>query len=59
MFDDVDARQLRINSFLNNTKIIDKSNNWNILLFKEAYYIKEKRPTLNNGANASKELQIF
>ena len=59
MFDDVDARQLRINSFLNNTKIIDKSNNWNILLFKEAYYIKEKRPTLNNGAKASKELQLF
>ena len=42
----------------NNTTVIDKSNNWNILLFKEAYMIKTHRPSLNFGLKTSKELQL-
>ena len=43
----------------NNTTVIDKVNNWNILLFKEAYMIKTHRPSINYGLKASKELQLF
>ena len=54
----------------NNTTVIDKANNWNILLFKEAYMNKTQRPSLNceehktqrpslNCVRASKELQLF
>ena len=41
------------------TTVIDKANNWNILLIKEAYTIKTHRPSLNCGLKASKELQLF
>ena len=43
----------------NNTTVIDKANNWNILPFKEAYMIKTDRPSLHCGLKASKELQLF
>ena len=42
-----------------NTRIIDRHKNWNILLFKEAIQIKEKKTILNTGLKASKELQLF
>ena len=42
-----------------NTRIIDESNIWNVLLFKEAYHIKEKCPILNNGVKASREMLLF
>ena len=32
-----------------NTKIIDSDDNWNLLLYKEAYHIKRSSPSLNNG----------
>lgn len=57
--DDANRNVFRTNIVRQNTKIIDSSRNWNILLFKEAYFIKEKRPSLNNGVKASKELQLF
>ena len=44
---------------LMNTRVIDRARHWNILLYKEAFAIKKKRPTLNTGIKASKELQIF
>ena len=56
---DDDLRHYLINSVFDNTKIIDSSNNWNILLLKEALYIKRKMPVLNNGLKASKELYLF
>ena len=43
----------------NNTTVIDKANNWNTLLFKEACMIKTHRPSLDCGLKASKELQLF
>ena len=58
--DDVqDPRTSRINLVQMNTRIIYRYKNWNILLFKEAIKIKEKKPILNTGLKASKELQLF
>ena len=42
-----------------NTKIIDNDDNWNLLLYKEAYHIKRSAPSLNNGLKASRELCLF
>lgn len=56
---DVNTRDFRLNLVRSNTKVINHSSNWNILLFKEALYIKEKVPVLNNGVKASRELQLF
>ena len=42
-----------------NTNIIDCDNNWNLLLYKEAYHIKRSTPFLNNGLKASRELRLF
>ena len=45
----------------NNTKILQslQHTNSNILLFLEALHIKFKRPVLNNGLRASKELMLL
>ena len=51
----VDLQNLRtspINLVQISTRIIDSHNNWNILLFKEAIKIKEKKPILNTGLKA-------
>ena len=42
-----------------NTNIIDRDDNWNLLLYKEAYHIKRSTPFLNNGLKASRELRLF
>ena len=44
---------------MTNSKIIDSSNNWNLLLYKEALHIKRRKSILNNGLKASRELQLF
>ncbi len=44
---------------LNNCDIIDRSNNWSLLLLKEAYHIRRCDLPLNHGARTSKELTIF
>ena len=44
---------------LSNTKVIDSSKNWNLLLYKEALHIKIRKSILNNGLKASRELQLF
>ena len=54
-----DNRNSCINLVIDNTKIIDRYKNFNILLFKEAIRINETNPTLNTGVKASKELQLF
>lgn len=45
----------------NNTSILHSLNynNSNLLLFLEALHIKFKKPELNNGLKASKELVVF
>ena len=57
--DKFDFRAACINLVQDNTEIIDRHRNWNILLFKEALKIKELNPILNSGLKASKELQLF
>ena len=42
-----------------NTIVLDRCNNWNELLFKEALMIKRHCPTLNTGLRASNKLQLF
>ena len=54
-----DPRTSCINLVQMNTRIIDRHKNWNILLFKEAIKIKEKKPIFYTGLEASKELQLF
>ena len=44
---------------IDNTNIMDCYKSFNILFFKEAMKINEKKPTLNTGLKASKELQLF
>ena len=56
---DVKTHEFRLNLVRQNTRIIDQSNNWNVLLLNEAYHIKEKCPILNNGVKASWEMQLF
>ena len=59
LHNDVDSSDFKINLVRDNTIIIDQSKNWNILLFKEAFHIKQKSSCLNNGVKASRELQLF
>jgi hypothetical protein len=42
-----------------NWKIIDRSDHWSLLLFKESLAIRRWKHDLNHGAKASKELLIF
>ena len=42
-----------------NTKIIDKSKHWSLILFQESIAINILKPSLNHGTKASKDLLIF
>ena len=53
------SNQFNVSQIRDNTIILDRGNNWNVLLFKEALMIKKHRPTINCGFMASKELQHF
>ena len=54
-----DNRNSRISLVTDNTNIIDGFKNFKILSFKEALKINGRKPTLNTGLKASKELQLF
>ena len=54
-----DIRNLRINLVIDNTKIIDRYENFNIILFKETMKINKRKQTLNTGLKVSNELQLF
>ena len=54
-----DRKTFSVNVVKENTCIIDKARQWEILIFKEPLKIKEKCPTLNSGLKASKELKLF
>ena len=56
---DVNINKFNIAQIRDSTVILDKAANWNVLLFKEALYIKRQKPSLNSGLKASKELQLF
>ena len=55
---DVIPEDFKLNLVQNNVKIIGSAP-WHTLEFKEAYFIKERKPLLNNGIKASKEFQLF
>ena len=59
MLNDVNTHEFMLNLVRQNTRIINQSNNWNVLLFKEAYHIKNKCLNLNNSVKASREMQLF
>ena len=42
-----------------NTKIIEKSKHWSLLLYLESIAINRHKPALNHGTKASKGLLIF
>ena len=56
---DAENRSYQLNCVENNIKVIDSASNWNILLLKEALYIKRSSPVLNHGLKASRELFLF
>ena len=56
---DVHRRKFDINAIRDNTIVLDKSNNWNELLFKEALMIKRHRPILNTGLEPQKNCNCF
>ena len=55
----VDDKELQINTVQSNTKVISRADNWQTLAFKESLKIKEKKPSLNNGIKAAKDLCLF
>ena len=60
IIDDVhDSRTSPINLVQMFKRLIDCHKHWNILVFKEAIKIKERKTILNTGLKASKELQLF
>ena len=54
---DVNCKKFDINKIRSNTIVLEKADNWNELLFKEALLIKPHKPSLNSGLKVSKELQ--
>ena len=59
ILNDVNTHKFMLNRVRQNTGITNESNNWNVLLFKEAFHIKKNCPILNNGVKASGEMQLF
>ena len=55
----IDHIEYVYNSVIDNCKILESCNNWAILHYLEAYYIKTKLPMINFGLKASKELKLF
>ena len=56
---DDEIRDKRINYVRNNIRVVDKSDNWSVLLFKEALSIKDSNPQMNSGLKASRDLNLF
>ena len=52
-------RKFDVNHIRDNIIVLDRCNDWNELLFKDALLIKRHCPTLNIGLRASKEFQLF
>ena len=52
---DTNLKQL----IFDNCKIIDESDHWSLLLYKESLAIHKGKSELNHGTKASKELIIF
>ena len=55
----VSIELLLCNAGTENIKIIYHSDNWTLLQYLEAYYIKTMSSEVNIGLKASEELQLF
>ena len=55
----IDTRELQINTVRDNIKVIRRADHWQNLAFKESLAIKERKPSLNNGIKAAKDLCLF
>ena len=56
---DVNARNFHPQTVHQNITVINKSRNWNILLFLEALAIENLQPFFNSELKASRELKLF
>ena len=54
MLNDDNRHEFKLHLVRQNTRITDQSYNWDVLLFKEVYHIKETCPILNNNVKASR-----
>jgi hypothetical protein len=54
-----DQTSIMAEHVFHNTKVIDKSNHWSLLLYQESLAIQRYKPELNHGFKASKELITF
>ena len=52
-------RNFTIQALQKQIKVLDSDKNWNQLLYKEAFNIERKDPTLNKGLKASRRLRLF
>ena len=52
VLNDTNMHEFTLSLVRQNTRITDQSYNWNVLLFKEAYHIKEKCPILNDDVGS-------
>ena len=55
----VNLKEHLFNTDLRNVEIIDSSDNWSSFQFLEAYYIKNFKPTINEGLKATRDLELF
>ena len=58
-YDDTSINCSLTDLIFTNTKIIDKSRHWSLLLHLESIAINRHKPTLNHGTKGSKDLLIF
>lgn len=56
---EINTRQLQITTVRENTKVIRRADHWQTLAFKESLAIKDRKPSLNNGVKAAKDLCLF
>ena len=56
---EIDKMSFQTNCVRQNTRIINRSDNWLKLSFLESLAIKEERPKLNQGLKSCKELALF
>ena len=59
ILNDVNTHKFMLNRVRQNTGITNESNNWNVLLFKEAFHIKANCPIFSNGVKVSRKMQLF
>ena len=55
----LDDREIQITTVGNIIKVIKRADHWQTLAFKESLAIKDRKPSLNNGIKAAKDLCLL